>query len=150
MRSNSTDTIDTNVGAAVQMCRRTLSLSSISFASSPPLAKNSLQGRSAQVEIYRELQEYVDQLETMSTSREFLDIALAREVADAPGQLLCEAYRSASTLQRSLIELATTYLTAPTDADPNLDSLIRFEDAARVLNAVASAVGLPDLRVDVS
>ena len=51
--------------------------------------------------------------------------------------------------QRALLRGAITYFAQREDDEDDLDSVIGFDDDARVLSAVAEALGRPDLIVDI-
>jgi hypothetical protein len=77
---------------------------------------------------------------------EFLDLLLARRLNEG-FRALVRATAGASQEDRSVVHAAVAYLIASDDADHDLTSPIGLEDDARVFNAVAAAVGHPDLHI---
>ena len=77
---------------------------------------------------------------------EFLDLVLAREIADALKELV-QGADSYTDDQRALLYGAVRYFLLVEDHDDDMSSSIGLEDDARVTNAVAAELGRPDLAI---
>ena len=79
-------------------------------------------------------------------SNEFVDTALARALASALGEMI-DAFSALDGDDQQLVAAAVAYFADADDAAHDFASPIGFEDDARVVNAVARALGRGDLAV---
>ena len=98
-------------------------------------------------ELRAQLPGYLQSVRLAQRDNEFLDLASAERIAAVLEQLL-DRYASFPTDHQALICGATRYFLHAQDADPDLHSILGFEDDLEVVNCVVSAIGRPELRID--
>jgi hypothetical protein len=89
---------------------------------------------------------HLDSLEEQSFSYEFLDLELARTLADGLTALIDHA-SGYDEEERSLVRAAVEYFVLSTDAENDVTSPIGLEDDVRVFNAVCRALGQATLEI---
>ena len=88
---------------------------------------------------------YVAELHLATRTHEFLDIGLAKKIADQCLNLLNDIDVDTPKETRQLIQAAIRYFLLDDDADSDKESLIGFDDDARVVELVAREIGREDL-----
>ncbi len=96
-------------------------------------------------ELRAQIPTYIDELELSTRKHEFLDIGLAKKVAGQCLGLLDGIDIDTSEETRSLIQAAVRYFILDDDADSDKESLIGFDDDARVVELVAREIGREDV-----
>lgn len=115
---------------SVRVCGRLLSL--------PPKAADEL--RTA-------VSAYLAEVCAQADSGAFVDLALATRIAEVLNALL--AVEPVTPFAHQAIQLAVLYFTEAKDSEPDVDSVLGFEDDALVLNAVLRYLGRDDLLIPV-
>jgi len=105
------------------------------------LAENFIPAR----ELRAQIPSYLAELEDATGTHEFLDIGLAKKVADQSLGLLDGIDIDTSEETRKLIQAAIRYFLLDDDADSDKESLIGFDDDARVVELVAREIGREDV-----
>lgn len=90
---------------------------------------------------------HLEQVRRHHGQNEFLDIDLARRIAEALNDLL-DTYVAFSPDHQQLVVAAVRYFTDMDDAEPDVSSIFGLDDDARVLNFVLTQVGLPEYRIE--
>ncbi len=88
---------------------------------------------------------YLESVSHASGENEFLDLATARKLGRGLNHLL----RDCSDVQLPYVQAATSYFINSDDANPDLESMLGFDDDAEVFNAVCHHLGRADLEVDI-
>lgn len=101
----------------------------------------------ATAELRDRLGAYVARIECAATKNEFLDVTLATRVAAVCEALLSEADRRGTEQAQRWVHAAVGYFLLDDDGDHDLESLCGLDDDALVCNAVAEALGRPDLMI---
>jgi uncharacterized membrane protein YkvA (DUF1232 family) len=83
------------------------------------------------------------------TANEFLDWSTAQRIAEVVLRLLDE-YGQHTDNQRALIVGATRYFVRDQDVEPDLASLLGFDDDVIVLNHVLDSIGRSDWRIELN
>jgi uncharacterized membrane protein YkvA (DUF1232 family) len=91
--------------------------------------------------------EHVGEVEKALRYNEFLDLPTARKIAGILIQLL-DDYSNLSHRERKLVVGATNYFVRSQDDQPDLTSLLGFDDDIKVLNYVLERIGRSELRVN--
>ena len=89
---------------------------------------------------------YLTDIAREARRNEFLDLALARSVAAALEKLI-DGSSTFELSHRRLVAAAVAYFVDADDAAHDMASPIGFEDDARVVNAVARAIGRDDVAI---
>lgn len=89
--------------------------------------------------------DYVAELEAATKKHEFLDIGLAKKLANRCLSLLDAIDIDTSEETRQVIQAAVRYFLLDDDADSDKESLIGFDDDARVIEVVAREIGREDI-----
>lgn len=92
-----------------------------------------------------ELREYVDELNSHSSSAEFIDHDVAMRVAALCRKLLDELPAEPDERQHRLTQLAINYFVLAEDAQDDHHSLAGFEDDLKVVTTVVHELGLSHL-----
>jgi len=92
-----------------------------------------------------ELQQYVEELGTHSSSDEFFDHDVAKRIAALCWKLLDALPAGADEKQHRLTQLAINYFVLAEDAQDDNYSLAGFEDDLQVVTAVIHELGLSHL-----
>ena len=103
------------------------------------------EGRVPATELRAQIPSYVAELELATRTQEFLDIGLAKKVANQCLGLLDGIDVDTSEETRKLIQAAVRYFLLEDDADSDKRSLIGFDDDARVVELVAREIGREDV-----
>lgn len=90
---------------------------------------------------------HVEKIRAALTTNEFLDVTTAEWIAGVLTELLT-GYAEQPEAHRALIVGAARYFVQARDAEPDLASLLGFDDDAQVLNFVLDSIGRADLKVD--
>lgn len=90
---------------------------------------------------------YLAQVSAQADSGAFVDLALATRIAEVLNALLAAGPVPPSAHQA--IQLGVLYFTEAKDSEPDVDSVLGFEDDAHVLNAVLRYLGRDDLLIPV-
>ncbi len=88
---------------------------------------------------------YIHELEQAKSAHEFLDIHLAKKLADQCLQLLDGIDIDTSAESRRLIQAAIQYFLFDEDADSDKRSLIGFDDDDLVVELIAREIGREDV-----
>ncbi len=91
--------------------------------------------------------EYLLAVEAEADEGAFIDLPLAQKIGGVLDQLL-EAPADAGLDQHRALQLAVLYFEQEDDAEPDVDSVLGFEDDAHVVNAVLRFLGRDDLLID--
>lgn len=94
------------------------------------------------------IEEHVRRAQVAADANRAVDLDTANRVAASLRELL-DTISDYTAQQRALLRGAITYFAQREDDEDDLDSVIGFDDDARVLSAVAEALGRPDLIVDI-
>lgn len=94
--------------------------------------------------IEERVDEHLNRLEAAADEDEFVDIDLARRVAQCLHRLIGQV-ASGDPDEQALVAGAVDYFALTGDADDDVASPIGIEDDARVVNAVARVLGSEDL-----
>lgn len=94
-----------------------------------------------------EIQSHLHVIRSTLARNEFLDVALAEQIALAL-QTVLRDYAKHSQTHRAFIVGAARYFVLSHDAEEDLRSLLGFDDDATVLNFVLDAIGRPELKVN--
>lgn len=81
--------------------------------------------------------------------REFFDLGLAERIAASLSTLIAELDGDPSEHQRIGTQLAVLYFITVADGEPDFESILGFEDDARVLNAILEGLGRHGLKVQI-
>ncbi len=92
-----------------------------------------------------ELAEHLAQLKEHASTHEFIDLDTASLLNSVCHRLLDQLTESSSEDHRRMVQVAVRYFILDEDAESDLHSPIGFDDDARVVRAVAAAVGAADL-----
>ena len=84
---------------------------------------------------------YLEELQHLSEESEFLDLVLARRVADQCESLIASLPTSGSEDAHRLVQAAVRYFVEAGDAEADLSSPIGFDDDAQVVELVARELG---------
>jgi uncharacterized membrane protein YkvA (DUF1232 family) len=98
-------------------------------------------------EIRHQVLAHCDMIRVELRRNEFLDIDLAQRLADAI-LLLLNDYATYSEEHQLLIAGAARYFIHAEDADPDVTSILGFDDDVAVLNYVLALIGRQELRLD--
>jgi uncharacterized membrane protein YkvA (DUF1232 family) len=90
---------------------------------------------------------HVERIRAALTTNEFLDMAAAERIADVLTELLGD-YARQPELHCALIVGAARYFAEARDVEPDLTSLLGFDDDVQVLNFVLDSIGRADLKVE--
>lgn len=96
----------------------------------------------AHVALHRHLAELQEALH----NNEFLDIELAHQIA-AVLELLLADYSSFSPEHQAYIAGAVAYFISTEDSEPDLESIVGFDDDRQVLNYVLTVIGWDNYQV---
>lgn len=88
---------------------------------------------------------YLAEVSARADSGAFVDLALAKQIAAVLAALLRPVSLNATNHQA--VQLAALYFTESKDSEPDVDSVLGFEDDAHVLNAVLRYLGRDDLLI---
>jgi len=91
--------------------------------------------------------EHLQRARTAAGNGRSVDVDTAERVALSLHELL-DTISDYTAEQRALLRGAITYFAQSDDGEDDLDSVIGFDDDARITSAVADALGRPDLIVD--
>lgn len=94
------------------------------------------------------VEQHLRRVEDVALQRDFVDLALAREVGRVLGALLDDSDQYTAR-ERALLAGAVRYFTDHDDVDGDLTSPTGFEDDAAILNAVCVFLGRPELSIAV-
>lgn len=97
--------------------------------------------------VKREISAHVEMVRQTLHQNEFIDIALAEQIAGRLNQLL-DHYSMVSEPHQSLIVGAARYFVKNQDVESDLASLLGFDDDVQVLNHVLEMIGRKDLRIE--
>jgi uncharacterized membrane protein YkvA (DUF1232 family) len=81
-----------------------------------------------------------------AASNEFLDASLAEQIARRLQRLLKD-YDDRPGHERAVIQAVVRYFVLKEDAENDLDSVLGFEDDAKVLNACLDHLSAPELEI---
>jgi uncharacterized membrane protein YkvA (DUF1232 family) len=95
-----------------------------------------------------EIDRYEEHARTMSDAGRLVDVETAAAVAASLRHMLA-ATSDYTPSQRALLRGAIAYFVQDDDDELDLDSVIGFDDDARIVSAVAEALGRPDLTIDI-
>ncbi len=90
---------------------------------------------------------HVERIRSALTTNEFLDVATADRIGNVLTGLL-DNYARQSEAHRALIVGAARYFVETHDTEPDLTSLLGFDDDVQVLNHVLDTIGRADLKVE--
>jgi uncharacterized membrane protein YkvA (DUF1232 family) len=90
---------------------------------------------------------HLDQIEATAHDRAQVDVDTARQVAASLIALIDGGGAALDADGRALVHGAVEYFVLDRDSSSDTDDGLGFDDDARVLNAVLTAVGRADLRV---
>ncbi len=90
---------------------------------------------------------HLDQIEATAHDRAQVDVDTARQVAASLITLIDDGAAALDADGRALVHGAVEYFVLDRDSSSDTDDGLGFDDDARVLNAVLTAVGRADLRV---
>ncbi|MBK8979644.1 MAG: hypothetical protein IPM29_27410 [Planctomycetes bacterium] len=96
------------------------------------------------VELRQELRDFEHGLDRPDRAHPFADHELARRIA-AGCQTLLEDHTNHAPERLRLVQVAVRYLILDDDAESDRESILGFDDDARVFDAIARALGRPDL-----
>lgn len=94
----------------------------------------------------RALRNHLAELQEALHNNEFLDINTARQIATVLELLLAD-YGSFSQEHQAVIGGAVAYFLANEDSEPDLESIVGFDDDRQVLNYVLTVIGWDDYRI---
>lgn len=91
---------------------------------------------------------HVQAIEEALRKNEFLDLALAKNIAEALLRVLAD-YDQYPPPQQALIVGAARYFISEGDLEPDTSSVLGLDDDVAVLNFVLDTIGRADLKVEV-
>ena len=94
-----------------------------------------------------EVAQHLAEIRNALRMNEFLDIALAEQIAGALTALLA-GYEMLPEEHKALVVGATRYFVATQDAESDLTSVLGCDDDAEVLNYVLDFMGREDMKVE--
>jgi len=92
-----------------------------------------------------EVSTYLAELESLTATEEFLDIATARQIAAQCRELIRGLTQDDSVVARQLVHAAVRYFIEDDDAEGDTSSPIGFDDDAEVVEIIARELGREDV-----
>lgn len=93
--------------------------------------------------LQNKVQHYLEEISNASGENEFLDSTLAKTLAHSLQALIDHACDQ----DLGHVQAAVYYFVESEDANPDLESIIGFDDDCEVFNAVCEHLGFPQLKV---